>query len=318
MPNVIETHELTKIYDRQMAVNKISIKISSGEIYGFLGPNGAGKSTTIGILTTILKPTSGSATVLGLDINKDIKKIRLKIGAALQDVGLDLKQTGRELLNMVGCLYGLNKTERKKRIAEIEDLIDIGKAIDKLIETYSGGMKRKLDLALALIYQPPLLFLDEPTTGLDPRSRLAVWEQLKNINQKYGTTIFLTTQYLEEADYLAHRVGIINEGSIIAEDTPSELKKQISSDIITVKVTENYIPKAKETLDLLDGLEKITTYQDYLYLYIKNSNQILPEVVRLLNDAEIEIRELSSRAPTLDDVFLKLTGTNIQSEAGKI
>ena len=210
-----------------MAVDGIDLAIAKGEVYGFLGPNGAGKTTLVRMLITLLMPTSGRAVVAGHDVVSNAGQVRLSIGAALQEAALDEKQTGRELLRLQGKLYGLRRSEINQRVKELEQLMDIGEALDRRIQTYSGGMKRRLDLAMALVHNPEVLFLDEPTTGLDPIGRAAVWDEVQRINRELGVTIFLTTQYLEEADALAERVGIINRGKLAAEGTPAELKRTI-------------------------------------------------------------------------------------------
>ncbi|MEY4010486.1 MAG: hypothetical protein RLZZ93_1178, partial [Actinomycetota bacterium] len=207
MSLAIEARSLVRRFGDTEAVNGVDLSIATGEIYGFLGPNGAGKSTTVRMLCTLLAPTGGTARVAGFDVASEAEKVRLRIGVALQEAALDPKQTGRELLDLQGRLYGLTKAERARRLEELLDLVAIGDAIDRRISTYSGGMKRRLDLAAALVHQPQVLFLDEPTTGLDPTSRAAVWAEVRHLNRDLGMTIFLTTQYLEEADALAHRVG---------------------------------------------------------------------------------------------------------------
>ncbi|MFZ2441575.1 MAG: ATP-binding cassette domain-containing protein, partial [Ilumatobacteraceae bacterium] len=236
MSGAIDVHALARAFGDKRAVDGVDLSVAAGEIYGFLGPNGAGKSTMVRMLTTLLAPTGGSARVAGFDVTTDAEKVRLRIGVALQDAALDGKQTGRELLDLQGRLYGLPKAERLRRLTELLQLVDIGDAIDDRINTYSGGMKRRLDLAAALVHQPQVLFLDEPTTGLDPTSRAAVWAEVRYLNQELGMTIFLTTQYLEEADALANRVGIIAHGRLVAEGTPSDLKRSIGSDVIVARV----------------------------------------------------------------------------------
>ena len=219
------TEGLRRRFDDNVAVDGVDLEVAPGEIYGFLGPNGAGKSTTVRMLCTLLLPTGGRARVAGHDVATEPDAVRLRIGVALQDAALDDKQTGRELLRLQGRLYGLHRDEIDRRLDDLEPLVDIGDALDDRIGTYSGGMKRRLDLAAALVHNPEVLFLDEPTTGLDPISRAKVWDEVRRLNEQLGMTIFLTTQYLEEADQLAHRVGIINGGKLVAEGTPEELKR---------------------------------------------------------------------------------------------
>jgi len=221
MPAAITAHELRRSFGDNHAVDGVDLEVEDGEIYGFLGPNGAGKSTLVKVLCTLLSPTGGSATVAGYDVASQAGEIRLRIGVALQDASIDPKQTGRELLRLQGMLYGLSKPNIKRRMDDVIGLVDIGSAIDDLVESYSGGMRRRLDLAMSLIHKPLILLLDEPTTGLDPVSRNDVWEEVRLLNSEEGMTIFLTTQYLEEADELADRVGIIANGRLEAEGTPA-------------------------------------------------------------------------------------------------
>ena len=227
---------LVRRFEDFTAVDGVDLEIPPGEIYGFLGPNGAGKSTTVRVLCTLITPDGGSATVAGYDVATQPERVRLRIGVALQDAALDPKQTGTELLRLQGRLYGLHRQEVATRLDELGELIDIGDAIDRPIGTYSGGMKRRLDLAAALIHNPDILFLDEPTTGLDPVSRARVWEEVRRLNDQLGTTIFLTTQYLEEADELADRVGILSGGKLVAEGTPEALKRSIGEDVIIARI----------------------------------------------------------------------------------
>src|SRR5437870_7532057 len=228
----ITTQGLVRAFDGLTAVDGLDLDVRTGEIYGFLGPNGAGKSTTVRVLCTLLAPTAGRAIVAGYDVAAEPGKVRLRIGVALQDVALDPKQTGEELLRLQGRLYGLSTADIRRRLAELTELVDIGDALGRPISTYSGGMRRRLDLAAALVHNPEVLFLDEPTTGLDPVSRARVWEEIRRLNDVLGTTIFLTTQYLEEADELADRVGILNAGRLVAEGTPTELKRSIGNDVV--------------------------------------------------------------------------------------
>src|SRR3990170_5848618 len=235
----IKTVALARQFDELHAVDGIDLDIQPGEIYGFLGPNGGGKSTTVRMLCTLLAPTSGQAIVGGFDVATDPGAVRLRIGVALQEAALDPKQTGAELLRLQGLLYGLPKSVMKQRVQELGELIDLTHALDRRISTYSGGMKRRLDLAAALVHNPDILFLDEPTTGLDPVSRTRVWDEVRRLNKELGMTIFLTTQYLEEADELADRVGIIDAGRLVVEGTPTELKRRVGRELIIARVDGN-------------------------------------------------------------------------------
>src|SRR5436190_22263201 len=234
--SAIRCVELARAFGEVDAVNGVDLDVANGEIYGFLGPNGAGKSTTVRMLCTLLGPTSGCASVAGFDVVEQPGAVRLRIGVALQEAALDPRQTGTELLLLQGRLYGLTRVDAQRRVKELGALIDLGDALDRRIGTYSGGMKRRLDLAAALVHDPQILFLDEPTTGLDPVSRARVWEEVRRLNRDLGMTIFLTTQYLEEADELADRVGIIDRGRIVAEGTPAELKRSVGTDMIIARL----------------------------------------------------------------------------------
>jgi ABC-2 type transport system ATP-binding protein len=309
---VIETSELQRSFGDVHAVRGVDLAVRAGEIYGFLGPNGAGKSTVVKMLITLLRPTGGSATVLGHDVVDGADHIRLRIGAALQDASLDEKQSGREILRMQGALYGLTPTETDQRIEELSSLIEYD-AIDRWIGTYSGGMRRRLDLAASLMHNPDLLFLDEPTTGLDPTSRVMVWEEVRSLNEQFGTTIFLTTQYLEEADELADRVGIINDGRIAGEGTPEDLKRSIGADVIQVQVDDNN--KAVAALEPLSAVERVERGPKALLVSVTDGAAAVSPVVVALDAAGVKVGELTLRTPTLDDVFLELTGDRIEVSA---
>lgn len=312
--SAIEARGLVRRFGDKEAVAGIDITVATGEIFGFLGPNGAGKSTTVRMLTTLLAPSDGTATVAGFDIDSEAAEVRLRIGVALQDAALDPKQTGRELLDMQGRLYGLPKDVRLRRVDELLQLVNIGGSIDDRIATYSGGMKRRLDLAAALVHQPEVLFLDEPTTGLDPTSRAAVWEEVRYLNKQLGITIFLTTQYLEEADELADRVGIIARGRIVAEGTPDELKRSIGADVIIAKVSSGDGARAAHALSALPDLDSVEVSGDQLIIATAHgASAISPVAVTLANNS-IKVSELTLRTPTLDDVFLHTTGTRMDAD----
>ena len=305
---------LAKRFGNVDAVKGVDLALSKGEIYGFLGPNGAGKTTVVRMLTTLLVPTSGAATVAGYDVTREGQQVRLHVGAALQDAALDNKQTGRELLRLQGRLYGLRGREINQRLSELAALIDIGDAIDRLIGTYSGGMKRRLDLAAARVHNPEVLFLDEPTTGLDPISRNRVWEEVRRINRQLGVTIFLTTQYLEEADALADRVGIINEGELVAEGTPADLKRSVGLDVIVARV-DGSVDAAIERLNAIEGVQQVDAYESELSVSVANGASLVSAVALALNECGVSVHELTLRTPTLDDVFLQVTGARLQEDA---
>ena len=314
MPDVaIRTEDLVRQFNDSNAVDEVNLEIGRGEIYGFLGPNGAGKSTTVRMLCTLLTPTSGRASVAGFDIASQPGDVRLRIGVALQDAALDPKQTGRELLRLQGLLYGLPKSAMPKRVEELGELIDLTDALDRPIATYSGGMKRRLDLAAALVHNPEILFLDEPTTGLDPESRTSVWAEVRRLNDELGMTIFLTTQYLEEADELCGRVGIINRGRIVAEGSPDALKRAVGADIIIARVDREAAP-LRAIVEALDGVQSVEAHGHELVIATDNGSAAISPVAVALNDCDVTVRDLTLRTPTLDDVFLELTGSHIERD----
>jgi ABC-2 type transport system ATP-binding protein len=304
---------LRRVFDETVAVDGVDLRVERGEIYGFLGPNGAGKSTTVRILCTLLAPSGGRATVAGHDVETDAGGVRLQIGVALQDAALDDQQTGRELLTLQARLFGLSKAETEERLQDLTKFIDIGDALDRRIKTYSGGMKRRLDLAAALVHNPEVLFLDEPTTGLDPISRNRVWEEVRRLNDELGMTIFLTTQYLEEADELAHRVAIIDQGRIVAEDTPDALKRALGADVIVARV-DGDVEHACSRLEQVAGIEHVRSDGDTITIRATHGDEAIGEVAVVLHDCGIAIRSLTLRTPTLDDVFLSLTGAHLQED----
>jgi ABC-2 type transport system ATP-binding protein len=309
----IETRDLRKTFGDNHAVAGIDLAVGYGEIYGFLGPNGAGKSTTVKMLCTLIAPTSGSATVAGLDVMTQAGDIRLRIGVALQDSSIDGKQTGREMLHLQGRLYGLSTTDIASRMDDVIGLVDIGAAIDDRVDSYSGGMKRRLDLAMSLIHRPQILFLDEPTTGLDPASRSAVWAEVRRLNEQFGMTIFLTTQYLEEADELADRVGIIADGLIKAEGSPTELKRGIGADLIVAEVAGD--PEtAASALRAIDGIDEVQTHGRELEIATTNGAGLIAQVAVALDGCGVPVRSLTLRTPTLDDVFLHVTGSHFAAD----
>jgi ABC-2 type transport system ATP-binding protein len=314
--SAILTEGLVRTFGDVSAVDGIDLDIHTGEIYGFLGPNGAGKSTTVRMLCTLLAPTAGTASVAGFDVTTQPGDVRLRIGVALQEAALDPKQTGAELLRLQGMLYGLPKRAMKQRVTELFELIDLTEAMDRRIETYSGGMKRRLDLAAALVHNPDILFLDEPTTGLDPASRATVWEEVRRLNKELGMTIFLTTQYLEEADSLAHRVGIIDHGKLVAEGTPSDLKRSVGADVIVARLDGD----AKEVADVVravHGVQEVEVHGNELVVTTGAGSATISPVAVALANCEVPVRDLTLRTPTLDDVFLELTGSRIERDAIK-
>jgi ABC-2 type transport system ATP-binding protein len=314
MTAAVVTESIERRFDDTVAVDGVDLEVRAGEIYGFLGPNGAGKTTLVRMLCTLLLPSAGRALVLGHDVATEPGQVRLRIGVALQDAALDDRQTGRELLTLQARLYGLNRTEVNRRVAELLPMVDIGDAIDRRIGTYSGGMKRRLDLAAALVHNPDVLFLDEPTTGLDPASRALVWREVRRLSAQLGTTIFLTTQYLEEADELADRVGIIDHGKLVAEGAPDELKRSISDDVIVARV-EGATDDVIRALCAIDGVDGVDVRGHEIIVRTTNGAAAVSPVAVALSRDGVRVHSLTLRTPTLDDVFLELTGGHIDHES---
>ena len=306
----IEAEGLVRRFKDVEAVAGIDLQISPGEIYGFLGPNGAGKSTTVHILTTLLPPSGGRATVAGYDVARQGPKVRASIGAALQEAALDPFLTGREHLRLQSSLHGITGAARTELIARLLDRVGLTHAGDRKVRTYSGGMKRRLDLALSLIHDPSILFLDEPTTGLDPQSRTALWDEVGRLAREEGVTVFLTTQYLEEADVLADRVGIIDHGHIVAEGTPASLKAEIG------KATVEIVPETGDDLnrlrELLGRFGSETAARPGAFAVQLDGKGHLPDVVRALDVENLRAAEINLHQPTLDDVFLAKTGRTLE------
>jgi ABC-2 type transport system ATP-binding protein len=293
------------------AVDGIDLKVEPGEIYGFLGPNGAGKSTTVLMLTTLLPPTAGTARVAGYDIVKQGPQVRTSIGAALQEAALDQFLTGRDHMRLQAALHGLSRVERKKRGDELLERVGLSEAADRKVRAYSGGMKRRLDLALALVHRPRILFLDEPTTGLDPQSRSALWSEVSRLAREEGVTVFLTTQYLEEADVLADRVGIIDDGRIVAEGTPENLKAEIGRPSVeATPVKERQRDAVAKVLHRFG--EEISAQSGAVAVRLDQGEGDLADVVRALDSEGLKVSNLRLDEPTLDDVFLEKTGRSLE------
>jgi ABC-2 type transport system ATP-binding protein len=307
----IEAERLVREFKDVRAVDGIDLVVSEGEIYGFLGPNGAGKSTTVHMLTTLLPPTDGRARVAGFDVVKQGPKVRAAIGAALQEAALDPLLTGREHLRLQTALHGISGEERQRRSDELLERVGLEAAADRKVRTYSGGMKRRLDLALALVHRPKILFLDEPTTGLDPQSRTALWAEVGRLAQEDGVTVFLTTQYLEEADVLANRVGIIDHGRIVAEGTPAELKAEIAHPTVeAIPADPEQRPQLARILEQFGELSQVSPKS--LAVRLSGDEYGLADVVRALDAADIHVDHIQLHAPSLDDVFLAKTGRTLE------
>jgi ABC-2 type transport system ATP-binding protein len=295
-----------------VAVDGIDLEVREGEVFGFLGPNGAGKTTTVLMLTTLLRPTAGRAFIAGFPLDREQHAIRRSIGVALQEAGLDALASGRELLEVQARLFGIGVTEARSRTSELLHLVGLEEAADRRIKTYSGGMKRRLDLASALVHGPQVLFLDEPTEGLDPASRQAVWHEIRRLNRELGVTVFLTTHYLEEADRLAHRVAIIDRGRIVAEGTPSALKASIGGSVVTVAVEEQHASEAREVLARLAGVQDVRPDEAGLTLFVEDGSAAVASTIRALDGAQIPMGSVSVSQPSLDEVFLRATGSRLE------
>ncbi len=312
MDNNIEVEGLTrKFKNGPLAVAGIDLHVDPGEIYGFLGPNGAGKSTTVHMLTTLLPPTDGSARVAGHDVVREGPAVRAAIGAALQEAALDPHLSAREHMRLQTALHGLPREERVSRGDALIERVGLSDAADRKVGGYSGGMKRRLDLALALVHGPRILFLDEPTTGLDPQSRAALWDEVSRLAGTEGVTVFLTTQYLEEADVLADRVGIIDDGKIVAEGTPDELKDEIGRP--SLEVTPCNPAETERVLGVMQRFGvRVPASRDALAVRLESGAEGLADVVRALDAEGLRFDDIDLHAPSLDDVFLEKTGRHLE------
>jgi ABC-2 type transport system ATP-binding protein len=316
---VIEVRDLVKIYGRDTrALDGITFSVAPGELFGFLGPNGAGKTTTIRILATLLRPTSGTARVAGFDVATHPHDVRTRLGLAMQTPTLDAFSTGRETLELAGRLQRMPPATVRKRADELLELMGLATVAAKLTGTYSGGMKRRLDLASALMHQPQLLILDEPTEGLDPQSRSALWEELARISAA-GTTMLLTTHYMEEADRLCSRLAIVDTGRIVVDGTPAELKRAVGADTVVLQLDpsdgDGVVASVREHLAGLVAPEAVSAYPGGVCLAVPNAGSAIPALLRQLDGNGFRIASLQMRQPSLDDVFMKYTGRHIRAEA---
>lgn len=305
----IVAQNLVRYFGDVKAVDGINITVKTGEIFGFLGPNGAGKSTAVRMLTTLLRPTSGTATVAGFDVAKHPDEVRRRIGVALQDAAIDPLMTGTELLRLQAVLYGIPQAQMKNRASELLERVGLTAAADRRVGTYSGGMRRRLDLALALIHQPTVLFLDEPTTGLDPMSRMSLWEEVRRLNNE-GTTVMLTTQYLEEADQLADRIAIIDAGKIVREGKPQDLKAGVGFPTLLITVPSDQTERAKAVLATFGDMRP--TAEGSLGVGLRGGANVVTDVVRKLDEASVRVQHLEINEPSLDDVFAEATGHRLE------
>ena len=312
MPCIIETKQLTKAYNSFKAVDSLNMTVESGEIFGLLGPNGAGKTTTISVLCTILKPTSGSATVNGFDVVKESNKVRKSIGIVFQEPSIDDRLTGRENLQMHANLYGVPVSEQKERISRILKLIELEDRADDLLRTYSGGMRRRLELGRGLIHYPKVLFLDEPTVGLDPQTRDHIWKYIRDLKKAHDITVILTTHYMDEADRLSDRIAIMDQGKIVTLDTPSKLKETLEGDVVVVRA--NNVDALSELVTKWLGFDKKQIVDGALEITVRSGKAAMPRIMELATQNNIYVESVLLREPNLEDVFLHYTGRNIRED----
>jgi len=315
MTHVIKTHQLTKTYNTSKAVDNLNLTVDKGEILGLLGPNGAGKTTTVSMLCTILKPTSGTATVDGYDIIKEPHKVRKSIGIVFQDPSTDDRLTGRENLLMHANLYGVPPSVQKDRITQILKLVELEDRADDLLRTYSGGMRRRLEIGRGLIHQPKVLFLDEPTVGLDPQTRDHIWRYIKDLKEANDITVVLTTHYMDEADRLSDRIAIMDHGQIIILDNPQNLKATLEGDVVAIKSNDNNA--LKELLINWLGFTKQHLETDTLKVTVPNGKTAMPRIVEIANQNNLYIESIVLHEPNLEDVFLHYTGASIRDDHTK-
>ena len=316
--NTIEIESLTRNFGKVKAVDDISFNVEEGEIFGFLGPNGAGKSTTMMILTTLLKPTLGKALVAGFDVVSQAKKVRENIGYVQQEIAVDEYLTGRENLILEGRLNHIPSNLIDKRIDQILDLIELVGVQNETVDTYSGGMRKRLDLAGGLLHRPKVLFLDEPTVGLDIQTRRKIWDYIKKIHKEFNMTIFVSTHYMEEADKLCDRVGIIDYGKIQVIDSPQALKDKLGNEIITFKILED-VSKTDllSELKAIQLVKDITTKDDQVTVFASKGTELIPMIFQITSNLQIKINSISLTQPTLDDVFISYTGHELRDENAK-
>jgi ABC-2 type transport system ATP-binding protein len=309
----IEVKNLTKVFNGFAAVDRISFTVKTGELFGLLGPNGAGKTTTINMLSTLLKATSGYGDVSGYDISKNKDNIRRSIGVVFQEPALDIKLTGKENLEFHAMMYGIEKEERKKRIKEVLELVELTEKERVLVEKYSGGMKRRLEIARGLIHEPNVLFLDEPTLGLDAQTRRHIWDYIKRLNKEGGVTIILTTHYMEEADFLCDRIAIMDRGKFVAMDSPGRLKDILGGDVVFLEIEGN-ADALVDRINSLDWIKNITRHDENLSLTMEKGERRIPELINVARENGVNVTCVHLRKPSLEDVFLHFTGKTIREE----
>jgi len=311
--DAIRVDGLVKTFDGFTAVDRISFSVGEGELFGLLGPNGAGKTTTINVLSTLLRPTAGTAVVAGFDVGRDRDAVRKSIGIVFQEPALDGRLTGRENLEFHTMMYGLGKAERNRRIEEVLALVELTEKAATLVEKYSGGMKRRLEIARGLTHRPKVLFLDEPTLGLDAQTRRHIWEYVRRLNKDAGVTIILTTHYMEEADFLCDRVAIMDHGTFVALDTPARLKDTLGGDVVSLEL-EGDSAAFLDELGRLDWIKRSKLHDDVLSLTTEKGERRIPELVMLARQHGVTVNCVNLRKPSLEDVFLHFTGRTIREQ----
>jgi len=314
MVDAIAVEGLRKRYGDVQALDGVSFRVREGEVFGLLGPNGAGKSTTVRVLVTLTRADEGTATVNGKDVVEDTNAVRRAIGYVPQDSGVDQFGTGRENLTLQGRVQGMSGADLRARVAELLELVGISDAADRIVKNYSGGMRRRLDIALGLVHRPRVLFLDEPTTGLDPEARVAMWEEVSRLAQAEALTILLTTHYLEEADQLAHRLAIVSQGKIVVEGTPAQLKAGLSGDAVHVELNDDTVDEAQRVLAAVGARPEQVVDGRTIVSRVENGGRALPGIMSALEAAGIEVASVSLSRPSLDDVYLHFTGRDFGSE----
>jgi len=312
--DAIVVQDLRKHYGDVQALNGVSFKVAEGEVFGLLGPNGAGKTTTVKVLSTLTKPDSGRAEVVMQDVVKNADGVRRSIGYVPQSSGVDRDATGRENLTLQGRIQRMHGAVLKQRVDELLELVGIEDAADRVVRGYSGGMKRRLDVALGLVHRPRVVFLDEPTTGLDPEARVTMWEELGRIAEREALTILLTTHYLEEADHLANRLAIVSRGHVVVEGTPNQLKQSLEGDSVTVELSDGNVPDARRVIEGLDGVREVRTEGRQLRTRVESGARAIPQILSALDRSGIAVEAVDSHRPSLDDVYLHYTGRDFREE----
>ena len=312
--DAIVVEELRKSYGDVQALNGVSFSVSEGEVFGLLGPNGAGKTTTVKVLSTLTKPDSGRAEVVFHDVVKEPDAVRRTIGYVPQSSGIDREATGRENLMLQGRVQGMNSKALRERVNELLELVGIADSADRVVRGYSGGMKRRLDVALGLVHRPRVVFLDEPTTGLDPEARAVMWEELGRIAEREALTILLTTHYLEEADRLANRLAIVSRGLVVADGTPDSLKRTLEGDSVTVELSDGQVKEARAIILSLDGVREVRVEGRQLRSRVESGARAIPQILSALERSGITVDAVDSHRPSLDDVYLHYTGRDFSAE----